>query len=62
MKFLEMLGGLTFELVHEKTNNLGSNQVRHKLGCTITEEGKKLEISDLRRNGYVLSVKRKQRR
>ena len=27
------------EPVHEKTNNLGSDQVRHKLGCTITEEG-----------------------
>ena len=27
------------EPVHEKTNNLGSNQVRHKMGCTVTEDG-----------------------
>ena len=27
------------EPVHEKTNNLGSNQIRHKLGCTVTEDG-----------------------
>ena len=26
----------SFEPVHEKTNNLGSEQVRHKLGCTDT--------------------------
>ena len=28
----------TFEPFCEKTNNLGSNQFRHKPGCTITEE------------------------
>ena len=28
-----------FEPVHEKTNNLGSDQVRHKPGCTFTEDG-----------------------
>ena len=27
------------EPVHEKTNNLGSDQVRHKPGCTVTEDG-----------------------
>ena len=27
------------EPVHEKTNNLGSDQIRHKPGCTVTEEG-----------------------
>ena len=27
-----------FEPVHEKTNNLGSNQVPHKPGCTVTQE------------------------
>ena len=27
------------EPVHEKTNNLGSDQVLHKLGCTVTEDG-----------------------
>ena len=40
-----------FEIIylslHEKTNNLGSNQVRHKPGCTVTEDGKLLEILDL---------------
>ena len=29
----------TYEPVHEKTNNLGHNQVRHKQGCTVTEDG-----------------------
>ena len=27
------------EPVREKTNNFGSNPVRHKLGCTVTEDG-----------------------
>ena len=27
------------EPVREKTNNLGSNQARHKPGCTLTEDG-----------------------
>ena len=30
---------LQFEPVHEKTNNLGSDHVRHKQGCTVTESG-----------------------
>ena len=35
-----LLSKLTIlEPVHEKTNNLGSNQVRHKPGCTVTEDG-----------------------
>ena len=47
----------------EKTNNLGFDQVRHKPGCTVSEAGYKLEISDLRRRRIiVLSVQRKQRR
>ena len=29
----------SFEPVREKTNSLGSDQVRHKLGCTVTENG-----------------------
>ena len=29
----------TSEPVHEKTNTLGSDQVRHKPGCTVTEDG-----------------------
>ena len=28
-----------FEPAREKTNNLGSDQVRHKAGCTGTEDG-----------------------
>ena len=39
------------EHVREKTNNLGSDQLRHKPGCTVTEDGKRLEISDLGRMG-----------
>ena len=50
------------EPVHEKTNNLGSDQVRHKPVCTVTEAGKKLELSDLKRRRIVLSMLRKQRR
>ena len=42
--------------MHEKTNNLGSDQVRHKPGCTDTEDGKRLEILDLESRGIVLSV------
>ena len=32
------------------------DQVRHKPGCTATEDGKRLEISDLGNRGIVLSV------
>ena len=42
--------------VIEKTNNLGSDQVRHKLACTVTEDGWRLEILDLESRGIVLSV------
>ena len=31
----------------ELTSNLGSGQVRHKPGCTVTEDGERLEILDL---------------
>ena len=33
-----------------------SDQVRHKPGCTATEDGYRLEISDLGSIGIVLSV------
>ena len=36
---------------HEKTNVLVSDVVRHKPGCTATEDGERLEISDLERRG-----------
>ena len=39
-----------------KTNNVVSEQVRHKPACTITEKSWKLEISDLCRRGIVLSL------
>ena len=45
-----------YEPVLEKTNNLRSDQVRHKPGCTVTEHGSRLEISDLSRRGTLLSV------
>ena len=38
-----------------KTNNVVSEQVRHKPTCTSTENSYKLEISDLSRRGIVLS-------
>ena len=38
------------------------DQVRDKPGCTTTEDGQMLEISDLSSKGIVLSVKRKQMR
>ena len=41
---------------HEKTNVLVSDLVRHKPGCIATEDGKRLEISDLERRGIALSV------
>ena len=41
---------------HEKTNVLVSDLVRHKPGCTATEEGYRLEISDLESRGIVLSM------
>ena len=54
-------GGIIIEPVREKTNNLGSDQVRHKPGRSGTEHGKRLEILDLESRGIVLSIKRKQR-
>ena len=51
---------ISFDEIYEpprgKTNNVVSEQVWHKSGCTVTEAGYKLEISDLRRRGSVLSV------
>ena len=39
-----------------------SDQVRHKPGCTTTEDSKRLEISDLDRRGIVLPMQRKRYR
>ena len=49
---------MTFEPVFEKTNNLDSDQVRHKPTCSVIEDGLKLEILDLDSKGIVLSLKR----
>ena len=46
---------IKYEPHHEKTNNVVFEQVQHKPSCTCTEDGCKLEISDLRRRGIVLS-------
>ena len=43
-----------FVLRHEKTNVLVSDRVRHKSGCTATEDGWRLEISDLEVKGLYL--------
>ena len=40
----------------EKTNILVSDLVPHKPGCTATEDGLRLEISDLESRGIVLSM------
>ena len=44
------------ESVGAKTNNLGSDQVRHKPACAVTEDGKRLEILNLESRGIVLPV------
>ena len=44
------------EPCHEKTNVLVSDLVLQKPGCTATEDGQRLEISDLGSRGIVLSM------
>ena len=46
----------TNKLRHEKTNILVFDLVRHKPGCTATEDDQRLEISDLESRGIVLSM------
>ena len=41
--------------------DLVSDQVQQKTYCTVTEDSLKLEISDEKKRGIVLSIKRKQR-
>ena len=45
-----------FEPRHEKTNILVSDLIRQKPGCTATEDGWKLESSDLESRGIVLCM------
>ena len=49
----------TNQLRHEKTNILVSNLVRHKPGCTATEDGYRLDISDFESRGIVLCSENK---
>ena len=46
----------TNEPRHEQTNVLVSYLIRHKPGCAATEDGQRLEISDLESRGIVLSM------
>ena len=45
-----------FEPRHEKTSVLVSDLVRHKPGCTATEDDQRLEILYLGSRGIVLAV------
>ena len=47
---------IIFEPRHEKTNVLVFDLFRHKRGSTATEDGWRLEISDLESRGIVLSM------
>ena len=46
---------LSFEPPRGTTNNVVSEQVRHKPACTSTEKSYKLEILELSKGGIVLS-------
>ena len=46
----------SMSLVVRKPVFVVSDQVRHKPGCTATEDGQRLEISNLVSRGIVLSV------
>ena len=45
-----------FEPPRGKTNNVVSEQVQHKLTCTVAEKSYRLEFLDLESRGIVLSV------
>ena len=45
-----------FEPRHEETNNVVFEQVSHTPSCTSTEDGWRLEISNLESSGIVLPV------
>ena len=57
-KFLnsELLVLLLYKPMGEKTNKVGSDQVQHKPSCTVTEDGKRLEILDLESRRTVLCL------
>ena len=45
---------VNIEPLHEKTNNVVSDRVRHKPGCKATEESWKLQTLYISRRGIVL--------
>ena len=47
---------IQYEPRHEETNVLVSDLVRHKPGYIATEDGQRLDISDLESRGIVLSM------
>ena len=51
--FFPLIIQTIYEPRHEKTNVLVSDLVRHKPGCTASEDGKRLEISNLESRGIV---------
>ena len=54
--FVCLVVSASYEPPRGKTNNVVFEQVRHKLGCTVTEDGQRLEILDLESRGIVLSM------
>ena len=50
-----------YEPCHKKPTFCNSDQVRHKSGCRASDDGWKLEISDLRRRAIALFAKGKER-
>ena len=48
--------GTVIEPCHEKTCFWGFQSDQHKFGCKATEDGLRLEISDLGTKGIVLSM------
>ena len=60
-----MRGDVTFKTLHQMSLVVRkpvfgvSDQVRHKPGCTATEDGYKLEISDLESRGIYLCSENK---
>ena len=39
LSICQVSSSIPYEPLREKTNTLGSDQVRHKPGCSITEDG-----------------------
>ena len=54
--YADMYNHIKMSLVVRKPVFGVFDQVRHKPGCTTTEDGLRLEISDLDSRGIVLSV------